>query len=255
MAGPSVPDTVDMTHAVKTHFDRLSSRYDQNFSRRRGGKSFEFGKRAELVDSLVRDSSGALLDCACGTGEISAAALRAGSFSRAVLVDVSGAMLDRAAARPEAMPCVDIEFRESDIFAYQPVSNEEFDVILCLGLIAHTGELSRLLAHLKTMLCRNGRILLQTSVADHLGIRIVRRTLGNRYARRAGYRLSYFTLGDISAASTEAGLVVADIRRYCFGLPFGETLFPFGNYCLERAMAPLAARVGAEAICVLAHRG
>ena len=84
-------------------------------------------------------------------------------------------------------------------------------------------------------------------------MRIVRRVAGKRFARRSGYQLSYFTLADIAAASIESGLAVEQVRRYCFGLPFGETMFAAGNYYLERALAPLAARVGAEAICVLGH--
>jgi ubiquinone/menaquinone biosynthesis C-methylase UbiE len=242
-----------MSHAVQRHFDRLSQRYSQNFAPGAGPSHFGFAKRIELVTALVHDSSGSLLDCACGTGEVSACALRAGSFTRAVLVDLSSKMLERAASQRSDLACPDVQFCQSDIFAYHPASKADFDVILCLGLVAHTGELPRLLAHLKTLLGRDGRILLQTSLASHLGVRIVRRVAGNRFDRRAGYRLSYFTLADIAAACVESGLVVEQVRRYCFGLPFGDAVFATGNYYLEKALAPLAARVGAEAICVLGH--
>jgi ubiquinone/menaquinone biosynthesis C-methylase UbiE len=241
-----------MTPPVQRHFDRLSLHYSQNFTVG-GGATYGFAKRIELVASLVRDANGALLDCACGTGEVSASALRAGSFTRAVLVDISSKMLERAAAQRPHLNCADVEFCQSDIFAYQSAAKSRFDVILCLGLVAHTGQLPRLLGHLKTLLSPNGRILLQTTLASHLGVRIVRQVAGHRYARHAGYQLSYFTMADIGTACAESGLIVAGVRRYCVGLPFGDTVFPAGNYYLEKALAPLAARVGAEAICLIDH--
>ena len=65
------------------------------------------------------------------------------------------------------------EFVQSDVFDFKP-SDARFDLILCLGLIAHTGRLDILLPHLKSMVTPRGRIILQTTLTDHLGTRIVR---------------------------------------------------------------------------------
>jgi ubiquinone/menaquinone biosynthesis C-methylase UbiE len=242
-------------NTVKAHFDGLSATYSRNFSRVRSGKSYEFGKRAALVATLVQDASGRLLDCACGTGEVTAIALKAGSFSHATINDISGAML-RAAKEQLKTGAFDgsLEYRQMDIRDYNPGVDERFDVILCLGLIAHVGNLGQLLGRLKAMLSRNGRIVLQTSVADHLGVRIVRHLTARRYSRRNGYALSYYSLRDIEMSCQDAGLAVQKTARYCFGLPFGDAVWARGNYWLETITQKLSARYGAEAICVLCHR-
>jgi 2-polyprenyl-3-methyl-5-hydroxy-6-metoxy-1,4-benzoquinol methylase len=48
-----------------------------------------------------------------------------------------------------------IEFVQSDVFNFKPF-NSRFDLVLCLGLIAHTGGLDILLPHLKSMLTLGG---------------------------------------------------------------------------------------------------
>lgn len=239
---------------VKAHFDTLSSRYSRNFDGPRSGKRFEFVKRAELVAGLVSGRAGSLLDAACGTGEVTAAALTAGRFSRAELVDLSGAMLTRARHwLSQAGLSAEIAYHETDIFSFNPGQRVRFDVILCLGLIAHSGDLTRLLAHLRAMLAPDGLILLQTSLASHPNIRLTRALTARRFRHREGYDLSYFTLDDIDRSSREADLVLSTISRYRFGLPFGDRVWPYGNYLLERATQSFAAARGCEAICALTH--
>lgn len=243
-----------MSNPVTKHFDHLADRYSQSFTDAKTGKNFEFRKRAELVGSLVRGSTGTLLDCACGTGEVTASTIASGSFSRIVLVDASEMMLDRARTRVRALAGGEIDLHHTDIFAFEPPPSEQFDVILCIGLIAHTGELPRLLSRLARMLKCDGKILLQTSLTDHLGVRVVRRLSSRSIASRQGYSLSYFSLADITRLSQMSGLEVKVVRRYCFGLPWGDRLLPIANHWLERAMAPVSTRLGAEAIFVLTHR-
>ena len=77
----------------------------------------------------------------------------------------------------------EIEFVQSDVFNFKP-SDSRFDLILCLGLIAHTGGLDILLPHLKSMLTPGGRIILQTTLTDHVGTRIVRALTSRRELAR-----------------------------------------------------------------------
>jgi len=243
-----------LKNPVQTFFDNVSARYRQNFSTCKSGRNYQFLKRAELAKALAKNACGSLLDCACGTGEITLNVLKTGKFTNATLVDISGEMLkySEGLLNAASLGC-SIEFNQTDIFKFQPDSNRRFDVILCLGLVAHSGNLSSLLCHLKSMLSSNGIILLQITAADHLGVEIVRLFTSRRYLKRYGYSISYYTISDLQRSCVESGLMVKDIRRYCFGFPFGDRIFALGNYWLERIMRNISSIVGSEAICVLAH--
>ena len=237
--------------AVKLHFERLAGTYGENFAARRSGRTYLFRKRLQVIDRLLRESSGVLLDCACGTGDITAAALRSGAFRCATVVDVSHEMLRLCAERLRSVPRVEVAYVEGDVFEYVPPEGVQFDAILCLGLVAHTGRLSELLQHVKRMLAPSGRVFLQTSLADHVGVRLVRLLTRRRFHRRHGYEMSYFTIGDVRAACSDSGLMIKEVHRYYFGALFLDRVCAPANYWLERVMSRLAAAGGAEGIFVL----
>lgn len=240
-----------MSDPVQSHFDQLSPAYRRHFEDRPSGTTFAFRTRLELAVELSQGSSGRLLDCACGPGEITAAILQSGRFPHATLVDLSPKMLSAARENiSRDVPDVRADFIESDIFSCQPAGT--FDLILCLGLIAHTGRLAELLQHLRRLLSPGGRILLQTTLADHPGTMIVRALTARWYERRHGYRISYFTHRDIAAAATSARLRVVEHRRHILGLPLADRFFPRLNYRLERAFRRWSARHGADALYLLA---
>ena len=101
--------------------------------------------------------------------------------------------------------------KTNDVFAYElPADAPKYQLIVCLGLIAHTGRIEELLAHLKTMLANDGAILLQSSLDDHLGNRLVKALTARKYAERFGYSVRYFRHRDIVRAAEATGLQVAD---------------------------------------------
>jgi ubiquinone/menaquinone biosynthesis C-methylase UbiE len=196
-------------------------------------------------------SSGRLLDCAAGTGEITCALLKSGRFNHATVVDVSPAMLQSAKDLLRSLiKNVELEFVESDVLTFKP-TNSSFDVILCLGLIAHTGRLDILLPHLKSMLTPRGRIILQATLTDHLGARIVRALTARTEVTRRGYRISWFSQRDISDACERAGLRILETRRHSVGVPFGDRFSPWANFQLETRLEKWASRHGADAIYLL----
>ena len=159
---------------VTAYFDKLPETHKRQFEERASGANFNFQQRLTLACELGGASSGRLLDCAAGTGEITCALLKSGRFNHATVVDVSPAMLQSAKdLLTSQIKNAELEFVQSDVFNFKP-SDSRFDLILCLGLIAHTGRLDILLPHLKSMLTPGGRIILQATLTDHLGTRIVR---------------------------------------------------------------------------------
>jgi ubiquinone/menaquinone biosynthesis C-methylase UbiE len=241
---------------VKDHFDEFSESYENNFGGKRSGKVYEFQKRGALVGQLTGGRSGRLLDAATGTGQITLAALEAGQYERATLVDISAEMLDRARLTLQGrVSSASLEFIQSDVFDLQPAPDLRYDVVLCVGLIAHTGRLEQLLRHLTGFLAPGGIIVLQTSVANHAGVKLVRALAGERFRRLHGYQLSYFMLEDIERAVTAATLRIRATERFTLGLPFGDAVSGRLNWAAERFLEPIARRWGAEALLVLERRG
>ena len=192
-----------------------------------------------------------MLDCAAGTGEITCALLKSGRFSHATVVDISPAMLQSANELLSAqITNTELQFVRSDVFNFKP-SDSGFDLVLCLGLIAHVGRLDILLPHLKSMVRAGGRIILQTTLTDHVGARLVRALATRRELARRGYRISWFSQRDIAEACHRAGLQIVEMRRHSLGIPFGDRLWPWANFQLETLLQKWSSRHGADAIYLL----
>src|SRR5437016_6487368 len=195
-----------MSDPVAAYFEKLPQLHKRQFAQQASGASFYFQKRLTLACELASASAGRLLDCAAGTGEITGALLKSGRFSHATVVDISPAMLHSAKELLNSqISNTEFEFVHSDVFNFKP-SHPSYDLILCLGLIAHVGRLDILLPHLKSMLAPGGRIILQTTLTDHAGVRLVRALSVRRELAQRGYRISWFSQRDIAEACHGAGL-------------------------------------------------
>ena len=240
-----------MNDPVAAYFDKLSEIHSGQFGKSVSGASFYFRTRLKLTCELASTSTERLLDCSAGTGEITCALLKSGRFSHATIIDISSAMLQSAKELLiSKINNTQLEFVQSDVFKFQP-SESRFDLILCLGLIAHTGRLDILLPHLKSMLTPGGRIILQSTLLDHLGMRITRALTSRRELAQRGYRISWFSQRDIADACHNAGLQILEMRRHSLAIPFGDRLWPWANFQVERRLQNWASRHGADAIYLL----
>jgi ubiquinone/menaquinone biosynthesis C-methylase UbiE len=240
-----------MNDPVAAYFDKHAETHKRQFVQSGSGTSFYFQTRLKLTCELAGASAGRLLDCAAGSGEITWALLKSGRFSHATIVDISPAMLQSAKELLSSqITNAELEFIHSDIFNFKPPDGG-FDLILCLGLIAHVGRLDILLPHLKSMLTPGGRTILQTTFADHPGVRIVRALTARRELAQRGYRISWFSQQDIIDACRRAGLRIVDMRRHSLGVPFGDRFWPWANFQLETHLQKWASRHGADAIYLL----
>jgi SAM-dependent methyltransferase len=240
-----------MKDPVAAYFDKHAEAHKRQFVGSGSGASFYFQERLTLACELAEGSAGRLLDCAAGSGEITCALLESGRFPHATLVDISLAMLQSAKKLLSSQVTnVELEFVHSDIFNFKP-SDSGFDFILCLGLIAHVGRLDTLLAHLKSMLAPSGRIILQTTLTDHAGIRVVRALTTRRELAKRGYRISWFSQRDIANAWDAAGLRILEMRRHSLAIPFGDRFSRWANFQLEKRFQKWASRHGADAIYLL----
>jgi ubiquinone/menaquinone biosynthesis C-methylase UbiE len=248
---PNDSSVPKMNDPVAAYFEKLPEVHKRQFEERASGSSFNFRTRLRLACELAGASSGRLLDCAAGTGEITCALLKSGRFNHATVVDISAAMLQSAKELlTSQIANAELKFVQSDVFKLKP-SDCGFDLILCLGLIAHVGRLDILLAHLKSMLTPGGRIMLQTTLTDHVGTRLVRALAARRELAQRGYRLSWFSQRDIAEACHDTGLQILDMRRHSLGIPFGDRLWPWANFQLENRLQTWASQHGADAIYLL----
>ena len=205
---------------------------------------------------MTEGRSGALLDCAVGPAEITAEVLRRESFDRALLCDISPTMIAKASQRLDSLLPAEsisrVSFVTGDVFQILPsIVDQRFDLVFCLGLIAHTGRLEELMFDLKAVLSPSGRILLQSTLFDHWGTKVVRTCSAKRYAAKHGYTIEYFYHKEILEACKRAGLRIVERRRYCAGIPFGDRIWARANYHLERLLSPLASYFGAESLYLL----
>src|SRR5215216_6453845 len=118
-----------MKDPVAAYFEKLPETHKRQFEERASGANFNFQQRLRLACELGGASSGRLLDCAAGTGEITCALLKPGRFNHATVVDVSPAMLQAAKhLLTSKIKNVELEFVQSDVFNFKP-SDLGFDLI------------------------------------------------------------------------------------------------------------------------------
>jgi ubiquinone/menaquinone biosynthesis C-methylase UbiE len=242
---------------VQSHFDVLAERYVTNFEAPRSARTHNFVTRLALAAELAQGRGGRLLDCACGTGEVTAAVVKAAQSHEADLVDLTPAMLERCRSTFAAAGLAErVRFHQGDAFTFEPPAGPGgYRLVLCLGLIAHTGRVVELLSRLRTFLEPGGSILLQSTLLDHPGTRVVRALTERQYARRHGYSIHYTTLSQLEADARAAGLVTVRVRRFCTGVPFADRVSEAWGDWTERMGRGWAERHGAEALLELSANG
>ena len=245
--------------AVEQFFTTGASKYSDLFSGKKTGANHEFRERLRIANELCENTTGTLLDCACGSGEITFSLFLSKRYHSGTVVDISETMLTMTEKRIAKMvdgenSSLDLEFVHSDIFDHLgSIDDQSYDLILCLGLIAHTGRLGELMARLKQILKPGGKILLQSTVLNRAFTRFMRLTSAKRYERRHGYSISYFTEKEISEVCSEVGLKIVQQKNFFLGLPFGDRILPKINYRLEVAGKNWARNHGTEALFLLEH--
>jgi 2-polyprenyl-3-methyl-5-hydroxy-6-metoxy-1,4-benzoquinol methylase len=130
-----------------------------------GGRSFDIRIRAETVREFLGDTAHSrILDIGCGDGSISLPLLTA--HNRITLMDLSTAMT--AAARqniPEHLTA-NAEVVNED-FMKAELEPHSYDVILCLGVLAHVDSPPECIARLATLLRPGGKLILELTDSQH----------------------------------------------------------------------------------------
>lgn len=127
------------------------------------GNAAQGSVRAQVISELVSPSDGLdVIDLGCGDGGLSLQFVdRARSIT---LVDRSKGMLEvaRASTPDEWRDKVSYEVADLDGFR----SNDSFDIVLCVGVLAHVPSVPRVLDLVAGLVAHGGRCAVQLSDSD-----------------------------------------------------------------------------------------
>ena len=209
-----------------TKVDQVQSFFEQP-QRYLSRRAFEIQIRAETVKELVtRSNEIRILDIGCGDGSISLPLLT--ETTRVTLLDLSSSML--AIARSKVPP----QFRENvetinQDFAAAKFDPQSFDVVLCIGVLAHVADPVDFIAKMVSLLKPGGSIIVECTDAQHILTRMVA-----FFAKAWGiFRPTSYALNAVSYSETTEILERYHLHskstfRYAAPLPGSYRLFSQG---------------------------
>ena len=144
------------------HFDRWSRTYGRDLRSRWMGRIQD-----DALSALDLDPRDRLLDVGCGTG---GAVRKAAAFvERAVGLDVSPGMIERAQSWPDLPPNVEFLVGEAGRL---PVTDGEFTALVCTSSFHHYPDPEGAVAEMARALVPGGRIVIADGCADSRAARI-----------------------------------------------------------------------------------
>jgi ubiquinone/menaquinone biosynthesis C-methylase UbiE len=180
--------------------------------------NFNIRIRAEVVAGFVGDTVfESILDIGCGNGAISLPLLR--EHNRLTLLDVSSNMLSIARSRIPAELLDDVETINED-FMQAELRLQSYDLILCLGVLAHVDSPADVIARIASLLKPDGSVIVQNSDAQHpVGCLFnLYLTLRNALLRNP-YPLNRLSGTKLTEMFSNHGLELSAIYRYNLPLP------------------------------------
>ncbi len=196
------------TPSVKTFFDNTDV-----YLR----KSFGVSVRSFVVRSLLGELEGsAILDLGCGDGSISLQYLS--PTNRITLVDLSGKMLERAKLKTGGPLGRNVEYVNDDF--HRITQEENFDVVLCVGVLAHVASVRETVAKVAEFLKPGGYCLLQLTDAEQVIAKIERFWRSKQKTLQSyGYSINRTTPSQIIHMANQSGLSLVAQRRFSLLFP------------------------------------
>jgi 2-polyprenyl-3-methyl-5-hydroxy-6-metoxy-1,4-benzoquinol methylase len=153
-----------------------------------------------LRDLLEGKSPKNILDLGCGNGSISMQFLS--SSTQVVMVDLSEKMLSIAKMRVPPQWAANVQFVQTDLASLQ--LTPRFDLVLCIGVLAHVSSVERCIEQLTSSLVPGGYCVLQITRDDYTVAKFLHfyRSLLNR----SGYQLNIMNLSSVISLCQKNGL-------------------------------------------------
>jgi len=180
-------------------------------------RAFEIRIRAETIKELVKDSRNMrIMDIGCGDGSISLPLLT--ESTRITLVDLSSSMLSIAKSKVPPGIAENVETVNQD-FSTTQFERQSFDLILCIGVLAHVPSPSDFVGKMVSLLKPGGRIIVECTDSRHIFSRMIwlfYRVWG--IVRPTTYTLNAVSYFEIERTLRSFGL--QQIAKFRYAAPF-----------------------------------
>jgi ubiquinone/menaquinone biosynthesis C-methylase UbiE len=134
-------------------------------------RAFDIRVRVEIVRELVRLSADAqMLDIGCGDGSISIPLLS--EKRHLTLVDLSAKMLSLATSKIPVELSRNVKTVNQD-FMKATFEPQSFDLILCIGLLAHVESPAEVIGKIVSLLKPTGTVIVEYTDSSHFTSRLV----------------------------------------------------------------------------------
>jgi ubiquinone/menaquinone biosynthesis C-methylase UbiE len=179
---------------------------------------FNIRIRREIVEGFVGNAvSESILDIGCGGGAISIPLLR--PYNQLTLVDVSSKMLSIARSRIPTEFAGNVETIHED-FMKTELPCQSFDLILCLGVLAHVESPTDVIAKMVSLVKPHGSIIVENYDSQHPVSRLFNLYLAIKHA----FLPSPYPLNALSGAKVvkifgNHGLQLSALYRYNLPVP------------------------------------
>lgn len=187
-------------------------------------RAFEIRVRAETVKELVKATAGVrILDIGCGDGSISLPLLT--ETTNLTLVDLSSRMLSLAKSKVPREVGDNVVTVNKD-FMNTRLPKESFDLILCIGVLAHVNCPADFIAEMVSLLKPGGSLIVECTDSGHVLTRLV--ALFHKVwglFRPTAYALNAVSFSEITRILGRYHLLPEAEFRYAAPLPGNYRLF------------------------------
>lgn len=169
--------------------------------------------RTETVAEFIGDKRyNNVLDMPCGNGLISLKNSK--QFNTLALVDFSENMIALAKQIAEQEKVTQVSFYCGDIFETN-FNNEEFDLIISLGILAHIDDIDKFLNYIQSKVKKGGTIIIQNTNSNHFYSKLIRLYLGVRkLLGKDKYKLNKVPASQVENSFKNAGFTCQKVFRY-----------------------------------------
>jgi 2-polyprenyl-3-methyl-5-hydroxy-6-metoxy-1,4-benzoquinol methylase len=121
--------------------------------------------RMRLINEMVKDLVfRRYIELGCGDGSIALSLLK--EDKKLVLVDLSEVMIDKAREKTAPALVKNVTYTVGDIYSFQ--SEEQFDLVICVGVLAHVPSVEQLITKIGSLLKYDGYLVLQFTESNSL---------------------------------------------------------------------------------------